>query len=204
MGGMPVRCFSPVGNRAWNFEDFKKEVLSLGEMSHVSSFPPPSSAALEWREETANEQTHQAQTFAGMVSPAGMRAAEFARLGSEVYVDHAGATLPSERQLRDVFQVALLRALCGCAVSWAPTCSLALARKDQHTAVAKCATARTGNLSYDAPGTRRCVACFAAGAMRRRWNYASQTASCEARGSCLICIGDCHSKSMLSIATHPA
>lgn len=40
MGGMPVRCFSPVGNRAWNFEDFKKEVLSLGEMSHVSSSPP--------------------------------------------------------------------------------------------------------------------------------------------------------------------
>lgn len=34
-----------------------------------------------------------------------MRANEFARLGSEVYVDHAGATLPSERQLRDVFQV---------------------------------------------------------------------------------------------------
>ncbi len=49
---MPVRSFSPVGNRAWNYEDFKKEVLSLGEMSHVSS---SSSAALKWREETANE-----------------------------------------------------------------------------------------------------------------------------------------------------
>ena len=42
-----------------------------------------------------------------------MRAAEFSRLASETYVDHAGATLPSERQLRDVFQVNLLHALFG-------------------------------------------------------------------------------------------
>ena len=34
-----------------------------------------------------------------------LRASEFSRLGSDVYVDHAGATLPSERQLREVFQV---------------------------------------------------------------------------------------------------
>lgn len=40
-----------------------------------------------------------------MSNLAEMRAAEFARLADEVYVDHAGATLPSERQLRDVFEV---------------------------------------------------------------------------------------------------
>lgn len=38
-----------------------------------------------------------------------MRADEFARLGGEVYVDLAGSTLPSERQLRDVFQVGARR-----------------------------------------------------------------------------------------------
>lgn len=153
MGGGHVCCFSPVGYRAWHFEHFEKEVLILGKLSHVSF---SSSAALEWREETATsaDAPRQAQPFAGMVSPAEMRVAEFARLGSEVYVDHAGATLPSERQLRDVFQVALLCALCGCAVSWAPTCSLPLARKVQRTAVA-ILPVRTGNLSYGAPGTRR-------------------------------------------------
>lgn len=34
-----------------------------------------------------------------------MRAAEFQRLGDEIYVDHAAATLPSEKQLQDVFKV---------------------------------------------------------------------------------------------------
>ena len=34
-----------------------------------------------------------------------LRASEFSRLGEEVYLDHAGATLPSERQLQEVFQV---------------------------------------------------------------------------------------------------
>lgn len=34
-----------------------------------------------------------------------LRAAEFSRSRREVYLDHAGATLPSERQLQDVFQV---------------------------------------------------------------------------------------------------
>lgn len=36
-----------------------------------------------------------------------MRAAEFKRLGDETYVDHAGATLPSEKQLEDVFKVSV-------------------------------------------------------------------------------------------------
>ena len=40
-----------------------------------------------------------------MTALANMRAAEFKRLGDEVYVDHAGATLPSEKQLEDVFKV---------------------------------------------------------------------------------------------------
>ena len=40
-----------------------------------------------------------------MTALAHMRATEFKRLGDEVYVDHAGATLPSEKQLEDVFKV---------------------------------------------------------------------------------------------------
>lgn len=40
-----------------------------------------------------------------MTPAARMRATEFRRLGDEVYVDHAGATLPSEQQLEDVFKV---------------------------------------------------------------------------------------------------
>jgi hypothetical protein len=40
-----------------------------------------------------------------MTALANMRATEFKRLGDEFYVDHAGATLPSEKQLEDVFKV---------------------------------------------------------------------------------------------------
>ena len=50
-------------------------------------------------EDTAVHATAKADPFSDI------RASEFSRLGDEVYVDHAGATLPSERQLRDVFQV---------------------------------------------------------------------------------------------------
>jgi hypothetical protein len=40
-----------------------------------------------------------------MTALSNMRVAEFKRLGDEIYVDHAGATLPSEKQLQDVFKV---------------------------------------------------------------------------------------------------
>ena len=46
-----------------------------------------------------------------------MRAEEFKRLGEEVYVDHAGATLPSEKQLEHVFKVTKRRSHHGSKIS---------------------------------------------------------------------------------------
>lgn len=47
----------------------------------------------------------------------GMRASEFSRLGDSVYLDHAGAALYSELQLRNIFQASNLLST-GKEVSW--------------------------------------------------------------------------------------
>ena len=61
------------------------------------------------RQPAAVAPTDSSGAAAGLCRAAAMRRAEFGRLDGTVYVDHAGTTLYSDRQLQETYQVGFAR-----------------------------------------------------------------------------------------------
>ena len=76
--------------------------LGPGTGQRGSARPPAAAAAL----------ADGSDPEAGCCRAAAMRRAEFGRLAGTVYVDHAGTSLYSDRQLQEVYQVRPLRCRC--------------------------------------------------------------------------------------------